>query len=244
MNRVIQALWIGDELSAMERLSVASFLAHGHTFDLYAYGPVRGVPAGARLRDAAEVLPRERVFRYRDRGSYAGFANFFRYKLLLERGGWWVDLDAVCLGPFDFDGDFVFASERTRDGRAVPNAAFLKAPPGSAVMAEFWDTCRSKDPATLTWGETGSRLIAQTLPRFGLESRVQPSEVFCPLDFFDWRRALDPGTTWTFPDSTRAVHLWHEMWRQGGQDPDARLPPECLYERLKAMYGVERPPRP
>ena len=40
------------------------------------------------------------IFRYRDNGSYAGFANFFRYELLRKRGGWWVDLDTICLRPF------------------------------------------------------------------------------------------------------------------------------------------------
>jgi hypothetical protein len=223
----------------MERLSVRSFLAHGHEFDLYAYGPIRGVPAGVRLRDAAEILPRDRIFLYRGRPSYAGFANYFRYRLLLERGGWWVDLDAVCLRPFDFVDEFVVASERTREGRSVPSAAFLKASAGSAVVRALWDACRVKEPAGITWGETGSRLIAGILPQFGLEVSLQGSEVFCPLEFFEWRRALDPDETWSFPETTRAVHLWQEMWRQGGQDKDSRPPPGCLYDRLQALYGVE-----
>src|SRR4029078_8374501 len=100
MKRVIQGLWIGDVLSRMERLSIASFLAQGHQFDLFTYGPVRNVPKGTRVRDPAEIMSRDRVFQYRDHASYAGFANFFRYKLLLDRGGWWVDLDSVCLRPF------------------------------------------------------------------------------------------------------------------------------------------------
>jgi len=59
MNQTVQGLWIGDELSVMERLSITSFLAHDHRFDLYVYGSVRGVPEGTRLLDANEVLPRE-----------------------------------------------------------------------------------------------------------------------------------------------------------------------------------------
>jgi hypothetical protein len=244
MNRRIQGLWVGDALSAMERLSIASYLAHGHDFDLYAYGPIRDVPPGARLLDAAEVLPVDRVFLYRDRPSYAGFANYFRYKLLLERGGWWVDLDTVCLRPFDFEGDHVFSSERTRDGRSVPNATFLKAPAGSPVMGSLWDACRSKDPAAIIWGETGSKLLAETLPRLATGSCLQDPDVFCPIDFFEWRRALDPGDPRAFPESTRAVHLWHEMWRKEGSDKDAEYPPDCLYERLKARHGVGPSPRP
>ncbi len=101
-NDVIQGLWIGDELSTMERLSIASFLAQGHPYHLYVYRPVSNVPLGTCLKDASEVLPESMIFQYPDYASYAGFANYFRYKLLLERGGWWVDTDAVCLQTVRF----------------------------------------------------------------------------------------------------------------------------------------------
>src|SRR3954451_19785346 len=71
-GEVIQTLWIGPELSTLERLSLRSFLAHGHEVCLYTYGEVRGVPAGGAVRDAAEILPAAAVFRYRDLPSYAG----------------------------------------------------------------------------------------------------------------------------------------------------------------------------
>jgi len=241
MSQLIQGLWIGDALSTMERLAIVSFLAQGHAFDLYCYGPPANVPEGVRLRDGAEVLPPDRIFRYRDHPSYAGFANYFRYKLLLERGGWWVDLDAVCLKPFDFDDDHVFSSERTRDGRQVPNAGFLKAPPGSPVMEYLWHHCAQKDPAAIVWGETGPRLVARAIARFGLEASVQDSDVFCPVSFFDWHELLEDGNSDAFPDATRAVHLWHEMWRRAGRDKDAAYAPGCLYERLKAIYGGPPP---
>src|SRR5690348_5090275 len=102
---VIQGLWVGDRLSTMERLSIASFLALGHEYHLYVYRPVANVPAGTCVKDAREILPESMIFQYRKRPSYAGFANFFRYKLLLDRGGWWVDTDAVCLRALDFADD-------------------------------------------------------------------------------------------------------------------------------------------
>lgn len=55
----------------------------------------------------------------------------FRYKLILERGGWWVDLDTVCLRPFDLDLEHVFASEP--DG-TVANGTFRASPePGQPL---------------------------------------------------------------------------------------------------------------
>jgi hypothetical protein len=235
-GEVVQTLWIGSELSTLERLSLRSFLAHGHEVCLYTYGEVRGVPAGVVVRDAAEILPAAAVFRYRDLPSYAGFANFFRYKLLLERGGWWVDADVVCMAPFDLPGEHVFASEPGREGE-VPASAVIKAPAGSAVMAAAWAACRSRDPESLGWGETGPRLLAELLPRLGLAP--VPPEVFCPLAWDRWSDALDPGFVWQPAGATRAVHLWNEMWRRHGRSKDAPGSPGCLYERLKARYLQE-----
>ncbi len=97
MSDAIQSLWIGSALSTMERLSLTSFVAAGHNVHLYTYDDVAGVPEGVELRDANAILPRSRIFRYAEHDTVSGFSNFFRYKLLLERGGWWVDTDVVCL---------------------------------------------------------------------------------------------------------------------------------------------------
>jgi mannosyltransferase OCH1-like enzyme len=237
-NRVIQSLWVGDALSAMEKLSIASFLAHGHEFRLYTYGPMSGIPNGARIEDASAILPAARIFRYRDHDSYAGFANYFRYKLLLERGGWWVDLDSVCLRPFDFEGDFVFSSQIRERGSQYPNVGFMKAPPSSGILTELWQACTAKDPAHITWGETGPVLLEQVLRRFELDACVQPSRVFCPVPYYDWERVLDPDASWSFAPETRAIHLWNEMWRRAGRDKNASYDPGCLYELLKRRYGI------
>src|SRR6267154_6333445 len=112
MRDVIQSLWVGPQLSVMERISISSFLKNGHSYILYAYGPVDGLPDGAELKDANEILPSSDIFTYSEYATYSGFSNFFRYKLLMERGGWWVDTDIICLKPFNFAAEFVFSSER------------------------------------------------------------------------------------------------------------------------------------
>jgi hypothetical protein len=235
MKTVVQGLWIGRELSAMECLSIASFLANGHEYHLYVYEDVGRVPEGAVVRDAGEILPRSAVFQYSHSKSYAGFANFFRYKLLLERGGWWADTDVVCLRPFSFPEEYVFASERIEDAQ-IPTSGVIKTPPGSEAMAYAWQTCRSKDPRQLRWGETGPRLIEEALARFSLGEYLKPPEAFCPLGYLEWASVLDPGTGPAFGPSTYAVHLWNEMWRRGGRDKNGAYDPGCLYERLKRKY--------
>src|SRR6187549_2184730 len=107
----VQSLWVGEVLPPLQQLSIRSFLAHGHQYHLYAYGDLQGAPEGAVVIDAATILPAESIFYYQHgfgQGSVSAFSNLFRYKLICERGGWWVDTDVVCLKPFEFDVPYVF----------------------------------------------------------------------------------------------------------------------------------------
>jgi hypothetical protein len=230
----IQGLWIGSALSTMERLSIASFLRHGHPYHLYVYGEVVNVPAGTEIRDGNQILPASLIFEYRRDKSVSAFSNFFRYKLLLERGGWWADTDVVCLAPFDFARPYVFASEPAGAGE-TPATAVMRAPAGSPLMARAWEVCQGKDREALVWGEVGPRLLRELVAVFSLERWLEPAATFCPYSWQDWPRALAPPAPELAP-TTRAVHLWHEMWRHHGQDKDGAYPPTCLYERLKARY--------
>jgi hypothetical protein len=234
----IQSLWIGGELSPMEQLSIASFLHHGHTFDLYVYDEVTNVPAGTTLRDANEILPRARIFRYREHDTVSGFSNYFRYRMLLERGGWWVDTDVVCLRPFDFESDHVFASEATRDG-STPTSCVIRAPRGSAAMQLAWERCDARDVTSLGWGETGPRLVKEIVRDCALDQFVQPPEVFCPVPFFAWRTIVE-GPPPQFPGATRAIHLWNDMWRRAGVRKDD-VPEGTLYaELMEQVLGESR----
>src|SRR5215207_9094142 len=227
-DRIVQGLWIGPELSVMERLSAASFMAHGHEYHLYVYDDVRRVPAGVRLRDANEILPASMIFQYSHSKSYAGFANHFRYQLLLDKGGWWADTDVVCLKPFAFPGEYVFSSEEHK-GAPFANNGVMKAPAGSELLAHLCGVCRAKDPAELLWGETGPKLLNEAVKSFALEQYVEQPRVFCPFGYLEWEAALDPDARPAFDESTRAVHLWNEMWRRAGRDKDGRHHPGCLY---------------
>ena len=219
----------------MEQLSICSFLKNGHEYHLYAYDPLANVPPGTVVRDANEILPRAKIFQYRHQQSYAGFSNFFRYKLLLERGGWWADTDLVCLKPFDFPDQHVFGSEIC-DGREVLTSGIIKAPAGSEAMAHAWGVCQTKIPEQLIWGETGPRLIAEIVDKYSLQPCVKPYQVFCPLGYQEWRKMLEPNKDDSWLGTSHAVHLWNEMWRAAGENKNASHDPQSPYELLKRTY--------
>jgi Alpha 1,4-glycosyltransferase conserved region/Glycosyltransferase sugar-binding region containing DXD motif len=233
-TRIIQSLWVDGNLSIMEQISIASFLTHGHEFHLYTYSQPSNVPAGTVLRDGNEILPAQSIFLYQNK-SLAGFSNFFRYKLLLERGGWWADLDTVCLKPFHFEEPYVFSSECDR-GTTVTNSAVIAAPAGSPFAGYCWQSCQSRNPADLRWGETGPQLVTEAVQRFGLQKYVHPPAAFCPVSYRDWKLLLDPGFAIDSGAGAFAVHLWNEMWRRNNQDKNYSYSPDCPYERLRARY--------
>jgi mannosyltransferase OCH1-like enzyme len=235
LKEVIQGLWIGPELSVMEQLSIASFLQNDHEYHLYVYDEVKNVPAGTVIKDANQILRAARIFQYKHQASYAGFSNFFRYKLLLERGGWWIDTDVICLKRFDFTDDYVFSSELDQE-REVISSGIIKAPAGSELMAYAWRVCEQKDPQQLMWGETGPRLMTEAVKRCSLEHYAKPPRFFSPLRYSDWHRVLEPDPRGLVDEESYAIHLWNEMWRAGGQDKNAAYNRGCLYEQLKSRY--------
>lgn len=235
MPEIIQGLWIGPRLSAMEQLCISSFLRNGHEFHLYVYQATDGIPPGTVVMDGNQILAAARIFTYYEHPTYAGFANFFRYKLLLEKGGWFVDADTMCLKPFDFPAAYVFASQGV-DGARLVNVAATKAPAGSAVMQYAWDACERMDTGTLRWGVSGPELMTRAVEHYSLGPCVQPPEVFCPIDFPEWEKLLDPAGGAPFGPQTHGVHLWNEMWRRAGRDKDQPGHPQCLYEQWKRKY--------
>jgi hypothetical protein len=234
MRTPIQSLWIGSGLSAMEQLCIRSFLANGHEFHLYTYQPMEGIPEGTIHRDGNEILPASMVFRDRDIESFSGFADLFRYKLLLERGGWWVDMDIVCLRPLPDPDEYAFALENANFlGNCV-----LFSPAGSAPLEYVWDVARKKEPAKLAWCEIGPPLVQDAVNRFGLQRSVMPPPAFCPVPSSRWYDTFVPGRRTEFGPESLGVHLWHEMWRRARLDKNEEYGPRSLYECLKARYSV------
>ncbi len=229
---VIQSLWIGPKLSAMERMCIQSFLRQGHPFHLYTYGSVEGVPAGATVRDAEEVIPRS-LYDYPSFAWLAKFADYFRYKLLLDKGGWWVDTDTFCLKPFDFPSEYIFSSQENLEGNPPSvNNGNIKAPVGSDIMRYCWDTCRHIDPATGYWGDSGPCLLAPTVKKYNLDYCVQSPIVFCPVPWWETSRFVSSITTTTLTEASYAVHFWGEMWSRNGLNREENNV-QCFYGQLR-----------
>ncbi len=138
MKEIVNGLWIEGELSPIELLTIHSYIHNGFIFHLWTYTPdTINAPADAIVKFAGDIIPKDRVFSYTDtnkyghgKGSYAGFSDIFRYKLLYENGGIWTDMDITCRKPFDIPAEYFFRYHHKVG--AVGN--FMKCPVHSDLM--------------------------------------------------------------------------------------------------------------
>ena len=258
-NKIVHGMWIGSELSKLELLTLHSFAHFGHEFHLWAYDDLSAYefPRGVYVEDAEEIIPRGRVFAKKrsdretgvGRNSYgAPFSDLFRYKLLLEHGGIWADMDVTCLRPFNFEMDYAF-----RPHRVGVVGSILKCPKDSSLMRQVYrETAASVSKDTDDY-LLPNRILSRHVQRAGLEGCIVPN-MSNPDSWFDFVRPLiERGSA--IPDEWYAIHWINEMWRTlkednglyRGQrlldyvpDKDAARPGSTLWE-LYRKYGLVDP---
>jgi hypothetical protein len=215
-NEIINGLWIGEELSHLELLTLHSFISHGHRFHLWVYGPLNNtLPEEVVLKDANEILPQSAVYRrkYNDsqfnigKGSVGSpFSDLFRYKLLYEKGGWWVDMDVTCLKPLQVDAPYFFRSHPLLP--MIGNV--LKVPPQSTLMKEVFEEVNATcDENTREWLKP-NMILNEHIKQLGLEGYIVDN-----LSTSDWWEKVEIfiKTDRKLPESWKFIHWMNEEWR-------------------------------
>jgi hypothetical protein len=186
-NKIVQGLWIGEGLDLNEILCIMSFIYNGHEFHLYTYEPVKNIPKECHVKDANEILPASDIFYYSETQSISGqkrptgFSNMFRYKLLYDKGGYWVDMDMICIKPLRFSEPYVFSSESTFGRNQTINAGIIKCPKGCDFAKYCYTISKGKDKTKIKWGEIGPKLVGEAVTKYNLTGYVKPWYYFCPI---------------------------------------------------------------
>jgi hypothetical protein len=239
LRHIFQTFWWGNVLSPYEVLCLKSFVDHGHNVHLYTFDSQLKVPDGVLICDAAKLISQDRFFTYKEgqgNGSPAGFSNLFRYRLLMEKGGWWIDTDVVCLSSRIPTVSQFFAYE---DDDLVNSAVLFFETNHPAMLR-----CHARAEqlgSSVQWGDTGPPLLTKVLRELGYIDQARPAAACYPVHYSD---ALDPMRPSQAPAIVERVkhsfflHLWNEQLRRDGINKKLLPPQGSVLRQLVELHQV------
>jgi hypothetical protein len=200
---VFQGFWHGPALGWLLEACLRSFIRQGHVFELYTYEDVI-VPEGVILRNAAEIIPLAEVFYYDNpqtgRKDISPFSDLFRFKFLSERGGWWSDVDTVCLSADIPVVQRAWAQELPEVDPRIGTSQ-IAIGKGDPLALELYSRCLGLiRTGSFTRESTGANLISATIPEMQL-----PLNSFGSADLFYPIRWIEMFKLW-LPDYRSEVY--------------------------------------
>jgi hypothetical protein len=248
---IAQFLWVEGSLSTLEQLCLSSFLMNGYEVHLYTYKPVSGIPNGVQVLPAQDILHEKYVLLNRGVSgkinSYTAISDLFRLELLFQLGGWWFDMDMICLRHLESPSEFRVASTWEGPYGECPCNCAIWAHKGGHRIESLRDTAKQliqQKGAQLGVPDTGVFPLQALIAQFSLQACVAPWWEFCPypwrlvhrlaqrtpreylkdrfrgLKHRVWER-VDPSFKAAYPRSqSRTLHFHNEIWKAAGLGKD------------------------
>lgn len=243
----VNSFWTGRPLGEIELVCVLSMLKQGHKVRIFSYGDLGPLPDGVERADAEAIIPARELLRHRKTGSPALGANLFRYRLMTQAMGLWLDLDMLLFKPIPVGSTPVFGWQDS----ALINNAVLYLPPKSQTLQSLLDYTATPYPvppfyspgkqrwlrlrhklgwprhvASMRWGVFGPRALTFFARQSGEAAMAAPRNVFYPLHS---RRAHGPLMAGYDVDAqlkpdTIGLHLWNEALRRPSLDLKRDIP--------------------
>ncbi len=239
-DNTVRTFWHGEQLSIYEYLCLTSFVKHEHEVELYSYQQLE-VPSGVRLCNADDIVP-ERDFHHctRDPGRWdiPAFSDLFRYALLYQRGGIWIDTDVLCLQSFATIPSRCVGWE-SEEYAAV---GVMKFPPNDPLCGELYRRAKDSKQRTIEWASIGPRLLTKILKQ-AHDCHVLLPAAFYPIPWQDAWKLIDPkraNECETLARSSYCVHWWNNILGEIGLPKNA-LPPKgsYLYQQAQKILGSD-----
>lgn len=244
----INFLWIGERVTKNGQLALKSFLDHGHQPVLWAYDAnCQNIPSGIKIEDAGQIMHPSKIFSYKDKGdcrmgSYGGFSDIFRYHLLHQVGGWYCDMDVVCLKNFEEIDNTPYVLRAHKFTPIVGN--IIKTPQACKFMkACIENTEKVIDENNSSWIKP-LEILSDTFAQFDLKQYVVPNNYFGCDDINDIKNYLNVGYFRNkFELPKYAIHWCNEAVSTGQWDPTIKRDwnnpvPTTLYYKLLKQHNL------
>jgi hypothetical protein len=226
-NNRLFTLWISDDnkLPELQQLSLKSMVLTGHQVILYTYDDLEQVPEGINLADANKIIDESNIFVYKEgfnKGSYSGFANWFRAKCLYENGLSWFDCDILAIkniNELNKKGPII-SSQKNLDGTISPNNAFLRLEKRDKLLKELL-IHMEKVRDNIKHAQTGPNLLKSCMDN-GLNdyyNYLSSPNFIASINYFEYKDILKPYqeiVPFLKLDEIWGFHIWNAMFRHYG----------------------------
>ena len=209
-----RAFWTGPQLSPYEELSLLSFAATGARVLLYCSDMSLRVPDGVERVPVEELLSANtHAFTYDDSDRcVTPHSDLFRYAAVERFGGWYFDLDIICLRE-RLPQTKVYL---VREADHIVNAAVMKFPAHAPFLAA------AREEALRLWPQAGRltigpQLITRLAADHALDHLVQPRAKAFEIGTTEIVSMFDPQACEELKARVAGsdfVHLWNEIWRR------------------------------
>lgn len=220
MPETVRSFWHGGPLPPLARACLRSFARHGHEVELYSFQSI-AVPEGVRLRRADEILPPSELCQFS--GNITAFADLFRYQLLHDRGGWWVDTDVYCLTANLPAASRAWAPE----SGGLLNNAILRFPTADPACARICRLARERATLRGRFGALGPALLTEVLAGVNEGDHAGTRSSFYPLHWLEAHYVWLPehrAEVEARLEGAAFLHLWMKALTDCGIDLH-RAPP-------------------
>lgn len=199
----LNTLWIGDELGPVHTACLRSMLRNGHEVVLHSFGRPKDLPRGIELFDATKLMKETEIIRHKETNNLALASDRYRYRILREGLGVYVDCDVYFLKPFVMK-EYNFGWQTDSE----INCAVLGAPHDSALVKRLLDAAndpyfippwlsekkqrkwrlrkwlgRPKHVSEQPWGTIGPILLTHLVKELGLSAAAEDTDIFYPLSW-------------------------------------------------------------
>jgi hypothetical protein len=215
--------------------ATTSMRAAGHPVRVWSYTPEKLAflrPHGVELCQASDVVPRGLFNRVVAGSAIRYFSDLFRYALLYEHGGLWMDTDVVLLRPFPFRGDYFF-NLQWRGGHKGHFICgnVIYAEPHSPHLRNLYEMSveRFFGAGDKEFGDIGPKLLSDYVASDAGAALMD--RVFSPMFFnaIDWmetdrfERPIEQLQDYLNDERVFGVHLWNARNNGTGRGANASL---------------------
>lgn len=237
-TEVFNTFWHGRRLMPLEIACMRSFIDHGHRLRVFTYDDFE-LPKGVENIDARRILPLDRFFLFS--GSPSAFTNIFRYKLLFQEGGWWVDADVLCRKADMPNCDYYWAEQQP----GSVNGAILKFPQGDALCRRLLELSEQRARNLSYWGQLGPVLLTEVLQDSRPARHAGCADDAYPIRWLETHFFWLPefaASVQSRIDGSTFVHFWQAMFGFMGLDIERWPPKGSFLDTLYTSHGFAAMP--